>query len=171
MNDPNKRKPVWDSAKTRKLAQQMEADATAHEADATRREADGWHEGAEKATRWARMKRRAATLLHDSAEAAAQREARKDAQRYQLRDIDPGDLIPTGLGGSFPEVYECKACSKEVVVTEQIAVREAGDTDLNAAYRTVFSRGWRPIVPRGVICADCVTRTQDTGPPHPDLFD
>ena len=77
----------------------MDAEADAHEADALRRAADGWTAGAESATRWARMKRRAATLLHKSAEATAEREqarrehARKDAHTGDAEGYTRPDLL------------------------------------------------------------------------------
>lgn len=176
-NQPNKRNPSWDSSKTRRLANEMAADAEQHQADAMRREADGWAEGADSAKRWARMKQRAATLLHESADAAAGREqARKDAERYELRDPDPNNLMPTGAAGCLPEVYECASCGTQARVTEQQAATEAGGTDLNAGYRVVFARGWRPVRPRGVLCPSCVAScvdacTQADDPEDPDQAD
>ena len=92
--------------------------------------------------------------------------------KYQLRDPDPNDLMPTGAAGCFPEVYECKACGAQARVTEQEAVTEAGGTDLNAGFRGVFARGWRPVVPRGVLCPSCVEAcTQADDPEDPDQAD
>jgi hypothetical protein len=91
--------------------------------------------------------------------------------KYQLADIDPADLMPTGLAGCFPELYECASCGIQARVTEHQAAVEAGDTDLNAGYRTVFARGWRSVVPHGVLCTSCVDACmQAEDDSYPNLF-
>lgn len=82
MPTPEENTPVWDSSKTKRLAERMDTDAKAHEARAEAKRRAGQDTAHEQ--RWAELKRRAAAYLHESAKMTAQREqARKETQRNQ----------------------------------------------------------------------------------------